>query len=202
MAKQGANPGEWWWRINATGFQQFWINDGTGSRNVAGATALNDGAWHHLAAVYDGIAQELRLYVDYHLDGTVAAAVYTSTTNIIGNAKDLWIGAFQNLDREFDGEIDAVRISGEALDPSWFIPLGGVVVPPVTREIDGVEVAGGAITFSFGTQSGHSYVVQATDTLGGVWGDVATASGDGSTKTVSYPASGLRRFFRVEIRSN
>jgi hypothetical protein len=202
MAKQGANPGEWWWRINATGFQQFWINDGTGSRNVAGATALNDGAWHHLAAVYDGIAQELRLYVDYHLDGTVAAAVYTSTTNIIGNAKDLWIGAFQNLDREFDGEIDAVRISGEALDPSWFIPLGGVVVPPVTVKLTEVKVAGGAITFSFGTQSGHSYVVQATDTLGGVWGDVATASGDGSTKTVSYPASGLRRFFRVEIRSN
>src|SRR5882672_10746600 len=92
MNKQGANPGEWWWRINANGRQQFFVDDGQGgSRNVSGARALNDGQWHHLAAVYDSAAQRLRVYVDYALDGSVSA-VY-STAGTIGNTNDLWLGA-------------------------------------------------------------------------------------------------------------
>jgi len=58
-------PGEWWWRINANGRQQFWIDDvQTGSRNASGNKALNDGQWHHVAAVYDATAQQVRVYVD------------------------------------------------------------------------------------------------------------------------------------------
>jgi hypothetical protein len=52
LAKQGATPGEWWWRINATGKQQFWVNNGTGSRSASGNAVLNDGNWHHVAAVF------------------------------------------------------------------------------------------------------------------------------------------------------
>ncbi len=199
--KQGTDPGEWWWRINAAGTQQFWVNDGSGSRNVAGSTVLNDGLWHHVAAVYDGVKQELRVYVDYQTDGT-AAAVYTSESSIIGNAKDLWIGAFQAGTRQFDGDIDVVRLTGEALDPSWFIPLGGVVASPTSVTLTDAAVANGSISFRFATQAGFSYVVQATDALGGAWGDVETLSGDGSTKTVGYTLSGSHRFFRVEAQSN
>src|SRR5260370_28152090 len=95
MNKQGANPGEWWWRINSNGRQQFWIDDGQGgARNASGTRTLNDNQWHHVAAVYDATASQLRVYVDYLLDGS-ANAVY-STSGTIGNTQALWIAAFQN----------------------------------------------------------------------------------------------------------
>ncbi len=199
-AKQGASPGEWWWRINATGTQQFWMNDGSGSRNVAGSAPLNDGLWHHVAAIYDAGLQELRLYVDYQLDGSPVTAVYTNGASVIGNGKDLWLGAFQNMDREFEGEMDVVRMTGEALDPSWFIPLGGIIPAPPSVTLTAVRIFGAEIQFSFATQAGRSYAVQATETLNGTWTDLETLSGDGNSRTAKYPATGLRRFFRVQAR--
>lgn len=192
LAKQGATPGEWWWRINATGKQQFWVNNGTGSRSASGNAVLNDGNWHHVAAVFDGVAQQVRVYVDYTLDGFGAAAY--ASPGLVGNSKDVWIGAFQNMDREFAGDIDLVRISGEALDPSWFVPLGGLAAP--VRIVHTV-VQGGSISFSFATEAGRSYVVEAAGSLGGAWADLETVNGDGTVKTVTYPASLAQRYFRV-----
>ncbi|MDB6111975.1 MAG: Laminin sub domain 2, partial [Pedosphaera sp.] len=120
VCKQGASPGEWWWRINATGTQQFFVDDGTGSRNVSGTKKLNDGRWHHVAAVFDATAQQLRVYVDYIQDGPTVTTTYSSGAPI-GNAKDLWIGAFQTGNREFAGDIDFVRISASALAPADFV---------------------------------------------------------------------------------
>jgi hypothetical protein len=193
VAKQGTAPGEWWWRINANGRQQFLANNGVnGAKSVNGATVLNDGQWHHLAAVYDATAQQVRVYVDYALDGT-AAAVNAAPGNI-GNAKDVWIGAFQNLDREYDGELDAVRISALALDPSWFIPIGGLAS---SVQLINVTAPAGSISFDFITETGRSYTVQTNATLGAIWGDVETIPGDGSLKSVSYPLTGLQNNFRV-----
>lgn len=196
IAKQGASPGEYWWRINAAGTQSFWVNNGSGSRTAAGVKPVNDGEWHHMAAVFDGIAQQVRVYVDYKLDGS-AAAVYAANDSPIGNAKDVWIGAFQNLDREFAGDIDAVRISGEALDPSWFIPLGGMAAP--VQIINLVKTAGN-FSFSFVTESGRSYVVQGADSMSGTWSDLETLPGDGNLKQVSYAAAGNQKYYRVKVQ--
>jgi hypothetical protein len=192
LAKQGATPGEWWWRINATGKQQFYVHNGSGSRSASGNAVLNDGNWHHVAAVFDGVAQQVRVYVDYKLDGS-GAAVFTPP-GLIGNSKNVWIGAFQNMDREFDGDIDLVRISGEALDPSWFVPLGGLAAPV---KILNTVIQAGSISFSFATENGRSYVVEAADSLGGAWTDLDTVTGDGTVKTVTYPASLAQRYFRI-----
>jgi hypothetical protein len=196
LAKQGATPGEWWWRINATGRQQFLINNGVnGAKSVNGAAVLNDGQWHHLAAVYDATAQQVRVYVDYALDGS-AAAVNAAPGNI-GNAKDVWIGAFQNLDREFDGEMDSVRISALALDPSWFIPLGGLASPV---QLLNARTSSGNIAFDFVTETGRTYVVQTNIALGLSWGDAQTIPGDGTLKTASFPVTGTQKNFRVKTQ--
>jgi hypothetical protein len=159
--------------------------------------AVNDGEWHHVAAVRDALTRKLRVYVDYNFAGEGA----DTTTLPLTNAQNLVIGAYNAGTRQFEGEIDFLRITGEALDPSWFIPLGGVVSLPTVALTD-VGLAGNSIAFSFATQSGFSYIVQSTDALDGTWGELETISGNGSLRTVSYAISGAHRFFRVEVRSN
>jgi len=197
LAKQFAATPEWWWRINTTGFQQFNINPGAsagGARSVTGTKALNDGQWHHVAVIYDAQAKQLRAYVDYVQDGNATATTYTATTNIIGNAQDLYVGRFQAGNRIFEGDIDMVRVTGAVLDSSWFIPLGGIAS---SVKLVNVTQSGGNLSFSFATESGRSYKVQSTGELGSVWNDEQTIPGDGTIKNVSYPISGLQKHFRV-----
>lgn len=196
-AKQMASNSEWWWRINATGLQSFNVNDGSSGRGVSGQKVLNDGEWHHIAVVYDGTAKELRAYVDYVQDGSTVAVTYTSTTSTIGNANDLYIGRFQAGNRIFEGDMDMFRFTAAALDPSWFIPVGGVAA---SLQLLNVSATGGNFSFSFNTEGGRTYTVETNANLGGGWGEIETVVGDGSLKTVSYPLSGTQNNFRV--RSN
>ncbi len=197
LAKQWVSHSEWWWRINATGFQQFNVNDGSSSKSVTGAQALNDGEWHHLAVIYDGEAKQLRAYVDYVQDGTTVATPFTSATSTIGNTQDLFIGQFQNGGRIFEGDIDMVRFTAAALDPSWFIPIGGVA--PSVR-LTSIAREGSSIVFGFETEAGRSYIVESALAVDAAWSDVETIPGDGAAKSVSYPIAGDRRFFRVRIQ--
>jgi hypothetical protein len=196
VAKQLAATPEWWWRINATGFQQFNINDGSAAKSVSGTKKLNDGQWHHVAVLYDGAAKQLRAYVDYVQDGVTVKTTYTSTTSTIGSAEDLWIGAFQAGNRLFDGDIDVVRITRAPLDVSWFIPLGGIAN---RISLSNVVTGPTSISFSFATETGRSYEVQASDALGSAWTMVETITGDGSTKTVTYQRNAAQRFYRVKV---
>jgi hypothetical protein len=197
LAKQLAATPEWWWRINATGLQQFNVNDSSGAKSVSGTKVLNDGQWHHLAVIYDGQAKQMRAYVDYVQDGNTVTTTYASTTSTIGNAQDLWIGEFQAGNRIFDGDIDCARVTRAALDVSWFIPLGGIVSPV---KLINVAQSGASIAFSFGTEVGRSYIIQATPALGSTWSDVETIPGDGTVRTVSYTITGEQQLFRVKTQ--
>lgn len=199
LAKQLAATPEWWWRINATGFQQFNVNDSSGGKSVSGTKALNDGQWHHVAVIYDGQAKQLKAYVDYVQDGNTAAAAFASTTSTIGNPQDLYIGRFQAGNRIFEGDIDMVRVTGAALDVSWFIPIGGIS-SATSVTLQNITQSGNSIAFSFVTENGRSYIVQSAAALGSTWGDVETISGNGTTKNVSYTITGTQRFFRVKIQ--
>ena len=198
LAKQLAATPEWWWRINANGTQQFNVNDAVGgARSVSGTKVLNDGQWHHLAVIYDGQAKQMRAYVDYVQDGTTVTTTYTSTTSTIGNSQALYIGRFQAGNRIFEGDTDMARISGAALDVSWFIPLGGI--PSPVRLIN-TSRNGANIGFGFETEAGRSYTVQSAAILGGSWSDVETISGDGAVKSGSYGITPTQQFFRVRTQ--
>ncbi|MBN1339275.1 MAG: VCBS repeat-containing protein, partial [Bacteroidales bacterium] len=100
------------WRIqryNNTGYICF-DTDGTGIQQLISNTNMNDGLWHHIAAVYDGTAKYL--YVDGRLDNMIA-----TTGNIDNNNYPVLLGEnAQQTGRQFDGKMDELRIWNTALD--------------------------------------------------------------------------------------
>ncbi|MFC1764178.1 LamG-like jellyroll fold domain-containing protein [Planctomycetota bacterium] len=82
--------------------------------SVHGKTNVNDGKWHHVAGVYDGVG--VCLYIDGVLDVSSEAS-----GEICTNAWNLLIGANEETtaqgwpDRSFDGLIDDVRLYDYAL---------------------------------------------------------------------------------------
>ena len=85
------------------------------AKTVTGGPDLFDGNWHHVVGVKDGSLNELRIYVDGILRGTLAAT-YTSgfdsptATMDIGWRNISWETAF------FKGLIDEVAVYNSALD--------------------------------------------------------------------------------------
>ncbi|MEZ6190962.1 MAG: laminin G domain-containing protein [Phycisphaerales bacterium] len=63
---------------------QFLVSDGSNEPNLVSNVTVNDGEWHHVAAVRDADAGTLSLYVDYNFAGSIA----DTTTGDFGNAND------------------------------------------------------------------------------------------------------------------
>lgn len=89
---------------------------------------LNDGRWHHVAVVFDFGTQTVRAYVDYVK--VVESPLVTDALPAVGffhpDTSRLLIGGNDlHNTRRFNGEIDEVRISDEALDVSQFLRLTG-----------------------------------------------------------------------------
>lgn len=114
----GSNLPSWWFRIES-GAPRFLIAQNGGPEpNVTSTVSVNDGNWHHVAATRDAANKKLRVYVDYMLAGES-----TDTTSLpLTNAQNLVVCAFNNDARQFEGEIDWIRISSTALTPSDFVP--------------------------------------------------------------------------------
>ncbi|MFT5820365.1 MAG: hypothetical protein ACI8ZM_001604 [Crocinitomix sp.] len=79
-----------------------------GGSGLSGTIPVNDGAWHHVACVYDpsDLLNPYALYVDGVLD--VEGDIPTDINTISGT--DLRIGRRVDNARNFDGNIDEVRV--------------------------------------------------------------------------------------------
>lgn len=107
------------WRVhrgNTTNGAGFGTTATTGNPaydNLDGSDNINDNAWHHVAVVYDGATKYL--YVDGVEDEQRA---YTRTLN--RNNRSVRIGANQDVaNRNWDGQIDEVRISAVPRTAAW-----------------------------------------------------------------------------------
>jgi sialidase-1 len=131
----------WWLRVEG-GKARFLVCDGAVEPVVTSTAFINDGQWHHVAAVRDATviaAKQLRIYIDGQLSGTVA----DTTTSSFANGQDLWLGRYNNGTRLLTGEIDLARITPQALAPAGFVgPLtqfdGGApqpIYPTVTLDL-------------------------------------------------------------------
>lgn len=92
------------WRLHRNGSNNtlnFYI---TGVGGVNSTTNVNDGKWHHVAAVYDG--SKLQIYIDGVLNGqtTASGTIPTNNYNVLIGENE------QQTGRQFDGKIDEVRI--------------------------------------------------------------------------------------------
>jgi hypothetical protein len=82
---------------------------------LSGSYPVNDGAWHHVAAVYDPTAiNTVSLYVDGSLDASGNLTVPVNTVL----STPMRIGKRVDDQRHFDGDIDEVRVWNYALSPS------------------------------------------------------------------------------------
>ncbi len=114
-----ANGSSWWLRIEG-GKVRFQICSNPVEKIVTSSVFINDGLWHHVAAVRDATnpaARQLRIYIDGQLCGTTA----DSTTGSLANGQDVWIGRYNTGNYPFNGAIDFVRITPLALAPSGFV---------------------------------------------------------------------------------
>lgn len=90
-------------------FNVLWANAirlEVGGNGLSGTIAVNDGNWHHVAAVWDPTAtNKVSLYVDGVLDAAGNLTVATNT----GTGNALMLGRRIDGARMFDGIIDEVR---------------------------------------------------------------------------------------------
>ncbi|MCF8366064.1 MAG: hypothetical protein K9H16_09795 [Bacteroidales bacterium] len=98
------------WRLhrNAGTNQVAFSTTGLSNQDLSGTIEVNDGKWHHIAAVYDG--SKKYLYIDGRLDVSVEVTGALATNNkvvLIGGNSDY-------MDRGFKGYIDEVRIYNAA----------------------------------------------------------------------------------------
>jgi hypothetical protein len=87
-----------------------WTNAGYHGAN------LDDGKWHHVAAVYDADNMKLSLYIDRVMMWSGDGVQLTQTPS------EIFVGSQESATKQFfHGWIDSVRVTGRALQPDEFI---------------------------------------------------------------------------------
>lgn len=97
----------------------FVVGNGTSFPFATTTTNVFDGEWHHIAGIYDPTATgaEVKIYVNGVLEGTAAGT-------LVGNSRDVNIGSSWgggSRRRYLNGQVDEVRISDMALEPTQFM---------------------------------------------------------------------------------
>lgn len=97
------------------GLTFFALDDTTRIAGTAADAKVSDGAWHHVAGVFDG--SSLRVY----LDGRERAAVPFSGPIAYSLGTDFWIGKHGNGQSRYDftGRIDEAQVSPSGRSPAW-----------------------------------------------------------------------------------
>ena len=102
--------------------------------NIDMATGTADGKWHHYALVYDSMRQDADI-VRFYKDGVPQPSdgVHKSIWKMGLRSERLYIGSRSDSGFWFVGELDDIRITGRALEPSEFLqkrssPLGVCVI--------------------------------------------------------------------------
>gem|GEM_PF-6588976 len=143
--------------VSSDGKARLDVSFGTANYSVTGTTSLADGAWHHLAAIYDGTAHTLKIMVDGTVENQVTNAGIGTLSNlgttitIADDADPLYDG-----DRYFEGAIADVRI--------WTTDRTAAVSADANQRLTGSETGlaaywrlneGSGTTVDDGTSNNH-----------------------------------------------
>jgi hypothetical protein len=111
----------------------FTVRGTDGQGDVAGGVTINDGQWHHIAAVRSGLTGLRMMYVDGYPDQ--ASVRPTSDTGLmqLASGTSLYLGPATGGGRQFSGYLKDVRIYNyaltrpqvQALMPSVPTPMAG-----------------------------------------------------------------------------
>ncbi len=164
---------------------------------VESATSVADGAWHHVAATYDGA--KLQMFVDGVASGSTAAAGLTLTTTT--NPLELG-GNCTGHPYPWNGSIDDVRLYGRALtgteiqaDMSASVGLGSAPSGDAGGPVDaGGSDAGGTLLYATSFPATENPLSEGGRWLGGrthggIYNDVRTTPGRAFASAFSVPNS-------------
>ncbi len=116
----GAKLPSWWLRVES-GKARFLVADTQIEPNISTTNLVNDGNWHHVAAIRDA-TNPTNKFLRLYLDGVLSNTGADGTTENQSNAQPLNIGRFgASSTRNLTGEIDMVRITPRVLAPSEFL---------------------------------------------------------------------------------
>jgi hypothetical protein len=129
----GSNPDGWGLSISGNGTVGAVLhksNAGTVNIFAGDGKLVNDGQWHHVAAVFNRAGNMIR-YADGAASGTQYSLAALSGQSL-DNANQLRIGARDQSGDEvfFKGVIDDARVYARALTPDEIATLAGVTPPP------------------------------------------------------------------------
>lgn len=98
-----------WWVDCDNGKAAFQLIDKSGTgQNLVGIASIDDGSWHHIAAVHDATANQIRLYVDGMLEAS-AAVVYSDRFDSTAPMDIGWLNDGV-VDYHLDGLLDELAI--------------------------------------------------------------------------------------------
>lgn len=111
----------WWFRVE-NGRLRFLVCDGSVEiLATATNTLVNDGQWHHAAAVRDTRVPTTKI-MRIFLDGVLLTNIVDTSTGSFANSQPLNVGRFgASSTRNLMGDIDLVRITPAALPPAKFL---------------------------------------------------------------------------------
>lgn len=173
------------WQLNIISGRLSWYS---GGYVLTGATAVNDGAWHHVAAARS--AGTLRFFVDGVLDGSASLVHSFDTNSVLGIGAQV---ASRSSAYDFPGYIDELRITkGVGRYTANF-------TPPTEPFPDRVPQLSGTVTGSTGSPVARAIRAQREDTgayVGGVISNATTGAYtistpySGAHTVVAYPVTG------------
>lgn len=101
---------KWWVGCGAAGKAVFELFDENGAgQTLTASTGLDDGNWHHVAAIRDAGAGQNRLYVDGVLDASVSIVYPDGFTSQTAELSIGWLDD-SAVDYDFSGIVDEVAI--------------------------------------------------------------------------------------------
>ena len=146
---------------------RVWESDSSSIRWIVGAGYLAAG-WHHVAAVFDNPADELRLYYGGE---RLATSSVISTSNLNNSAYEVFVGGLSGGDY-LDGTLEEVRLSDTAQYSGDTYPLPGApfACDAGTRALWHFDEAAGATVFYDGEDGAGSGCGTVEDTSVGTNG--------------------------------
>ncbi|GJM37147.1 MAG: hypothetical protein DHS20C19_05140 [Acidimicrobiales bacterium] len=160
-----------WWMLSTLGGERVRLrlktDDGNNTTTLIGPSGvLTPGAWHFVAATYDGAA--MRLYVD----GVEVASAAKSGGIADDPGVDVQIGANPGTDnKNLDGRVDELRILTRALSPTDLQALAVTPISPPAPDTEapsapasltGAADSQAAITIDWGTATDNTAVASYT----------------------------------------
>lgn len=98
---------------------RFFVNVGSEFEVLDAPVPNLSGAWHHIAAVFDGATKTSSIYLDGVLLLSRSLSISTIAISPVNPSIGVWSSSMAHYN--FDGKIAEVRLSDQALSPSQFL---------------------------------------------------------------------------------